>query len=251
MKVEQRIVKVQAYASAMVDRYLSARQKLAIVEPFLADDMRKLFQNSYGAHAYVALSLTLVLDLIRDSCAFVLDTDERAPSLTNVWQLLQADDLRAALRSKIARPYAHGTIYGEGFDNEEQAAWEAKMVQEDVERKANDFDDAYARAAEGVLRIADSELATKFKTARDKAIAHYEMRAGKDGPKLYRLDQIGLTWDAPRRFIEQLDPVLWDVVLVATWSSYDDRGFDEMHRLYAADFWARLQGRHPVDRPTS
>ncbi len=74
--LEARIVKVAGYATAMVDQYLTARQKLAILEGLIADDVAKLFENSYGAHAYQSLRLTLILDLIRDAWAFAIDADE-------------------------------------------------------------------------------------------------------------------------------------------------------------------------------
>jgi hypothetical protein len=47
-----RLAKASAYATALADRYLSARQKLAIMERLQADEIAKLFDNSYGAHAY-------------------------------------------------------------------------------------------------------------------------------------------------------------------------------------------------------
>lgn len=89
---------VSAYATVMADRYLSARQKLAIMEPFVGGDIPKLFGKSYGAHAQEALALTMILDLIRDICAFVLDKDHRAPSLVNIWRLMQDKHLHAPAR---------------------------------------------------------------------------------------------------------------------------------------------------------
>lgn len=50
-------------------------------------------------------------------------------------------------------------------------------------------------------------------------------------------------WGSPKEFLAPIDPVAWDVVLVATWGSYDAEGFEEMHRQYADDFWARIQGK--------
>ena len=41
MSTEQRLVKVAAYASAVADSYLSARQKLAILEPLVGEEIAK------------------------------------------------------------------------------------------------------------------------------------------------------------------------------------------------------------------
>jgi hypothetical protein len=242
----ERIDKVKAYATAMADKYLFARQKLAIMEPLLKEDVTKLFDKSYGAHAHDALALTLILDLIRDICAFTLDTGERAASLVNIWRLITNDDLRSALRAVAAKPHVRNAIWAQDLTAEEKSAWLSEIESEDIERNGKAFDDAFARAAEGVVELANSSLADSFKTVRDKALAHYEMRPGRDGYELFDLDKAGVRWGSPREFLDRLDRVVWDVVLVATWDSYDKEGFDKAHRLYAADFWARLQGRSPV-----
>ena len=55
-----------------------------------------------------------------------------------------------------------------------------------ISKRGADFDEAYSRAELGVAKILASALLTKFLTARDRAIAHYEMRGGKDGPELFK-----------------------------------------------------------------
>jgi hypothetical protein len=246
-RLEARTSKVGAYATAMVDRYLTARQKIAILEPLLSQGISKRFDNSYGAHAYRTLALTLNLDLIRDIWAFALDSDERAASLRNVWRQIENQELRAALRVRAAKPYKTETTFGEGWSEEEKARWRAKWDADDVEKQGKAFDDAFTRATAAVPELIRSDLADKLDLARKKAVAHYDMKATKDGPKPYPLTDIGLKWNDPKHFLDRMNKVLWDVVLIATWGSYDVDGFEETSRLYAADFWARLQGKPPVN----
>jgi hypothetical protein len=130
---------------------------------------------------------------------------------------------------------------------EERAAWKAEIEAEDAQGNGSAFDEAYARAEKCVPDICKSDMAAIFKTARDKALAHYEMRAGQDGYALFDLGSIGLKWGSPREFLDRLDRVVWDVVLIATWGSYDEEGFERAHRLFAADFWARLQGKPAIN----
>lgn len=247
--IKERVAKASAYATAMANRYLSARQKLAIMEPLVSDEMSKRFDKSYGAHAYRTLTLTLILDLLRDIWAFTLDSDERAPSLRNIWRLVENKELHAALRAIAATPRKGETTFsGDEWSEEEKAQWRARWDAEDIEKQEKAFDDAFKRASAGVPELINSELAGKLDTARKKAIAHYDMRATKDGPQLYPLVDIGLKWSDPKSFLNQLEKILWDVVLLATWGSYDVDGFERTSRLYAADFWARLQGKPPVDQ---
>jgi len=244
--MKERVEKVKAYATVMADKYLFARQKLAILEPLTSEEITKLFDRSYGAHAHNALALTLILDIVRDICAFTLDKDERSASLVNIWRLLGDAHLRTALKDVATSHRGSHSVWSKGLTPEERAAWKAEIEAEDAHGKSIAFDEAYARVERCVPDIAESEMAAIFKIARDKALAHYEMRAGRGGYELFDLGSIGLKWGSPREFLDRLDRVVWDVVLVATWGSYDEEGFEKSHRLFAADFWARLQGKPPI-----
>src|SRR5689334_9253966 len=101
---EARAAKINAFATVMANRFLSARQKLAIQEPLLDGEIPAVLDNSYGAHAHRALCMTLQLDLMRDIWAFTLDFDERSPSLRNTWRLIQDDQARSALRAVATAP---------------------------------------------------------------------------------------------------------------------------------------------------
>jgi AbiU2 len=246
--IEERMSKASAYATAMANLFLSARQKLAIMEPLLGEEISNRFNDSYGAHAYRALTLTLNLDLMRDIWAFTLDPNKHAPSLKNVWRLVENKELHAALRAVAATPYKGGaTFSGDGWSEDEKAQWRARWDKEDIETRGRAFDKAFKRTSVALPELVASELAGKLDRARKKAIAHYDMMVTKDGPKLFPLADIGLKWGDPKAFLDQIDQVLWDVVLLATWGSYDVKGFEQRSRLYAADFWARLQGKPPVE----
>lgn len=242
----ERVQKIQAYSTALADKYLSARQKLTILEPLLSKEITKLFDKSYGAHAHDALVVTLMLDLVRDVCAFTLDIDERAASLVNIWRLASHPELRAALREIATKSRGLHSIWASGLSTEEKSEWLAQLRQEDRERDGQAFDEAFARAEKGVPEIVNSDLAKIFKDVRDKALAHYEMRPRKDGYALFDLGKVGLKWGSVREFLDSLDSIIWDVVLITTWGSYDREGFEKAHRLYADDFWARLRGKTPV-----
>lgn len=246
VSMKEPIEKVKAYATALADKYLFARQKLAIMEPLLSEEITKLLGKSYAAHAHDALAVTLILDLVRDICAFTLDTDGRAASLVNIWRLVSHADVRSALRAVAAKPDARNAIWAKGLTAQEKSAWLSGIEKEDIERNGAAFDEAFARAEKAIAEIVHLDLAETFKTVRDKALAHYEMRPGRDGYELFDLGKAGVKWGSPREFLDRLDRVVWDVVLIATWGSYDEEGFEKAHRLYAADFWARLQGKPPV-----
>lgn len=220
-QIETRVDKVRLYASTMADRYLEARFKLEILEPMKAPEFTALMDGTYGGHAYNMLSLTLLLDLVRECCAFVLDRHDRAPSLANIWAQISEEDLRKALREAAGH---------KAFDDRDRA-----------ERQI-EFDSVFDKLRTGIPRILDSEISDNFLKARNKGIAHYDMQGTKDGPKMFDLSAAKLTWGAPREFLDGAAESIWGAVLVATWGSYDIDGFNTTHKTYAEDFWARVRG---------
>ena len=251
MDIRDRLGKVGAFANALADNILSAKFKLAIVEPLISDEITTLFRKTDGAHAHDALAVTLILDLVRDITAFSLDKDTRVASLANTWEMLRDKDLRSALREIAATPYRRGSFWGSSLSEEGKAQYLADVDREDIEQKGKAFDDALARAELGMDKILNSDLAKKFKIARNKVLAHYEMKASEKTYTLVDLHEADIKWGSPKEFLALVEPVIWDVVLVATWGSYDVDGFKEMHREYANDFWARIQGKGPAESAAS
>lgn len=160
---------------------------------------------------------------------------------------MNAEDLRTALREVAGEPVIPPMTFGEGFTHQQQVSFRKSLEIEHTETRSRDFDQAFSDAAIGVAKILESDLAQKISRARKKAIAHYDMRRGESGPELFKLSDAGLTWGSPRELLDMLRPVLLDVVRLAAGRIYDVEGYDRRDRLYAADFWARLHGKPPVD----
>ncbi|MBN9545034.1 MAG: hypothetical protein J0I19_06150 [Alphaproteobacteria bacterium] len=245
--IDRRVNKVAAYATALAAKYLTARRKLATVTPMMERDLASIFDNSYGAHIFIDLRLTLTIDLVRDLWAFIFDGDPRAPSLKNVWGMIQNPELLGALRERHGAPISGTDSLDEGdWTQEEIEIWRDLWAESDRSRQGAAFDDAYRRISEALPNLLSSDRAERLKRARSKAIAHYEMKATKTGAELHNLSDVGLKMHDARLFMEEIDPIIWDVVLLATWGSYDVSGFENRDKLYVADFWSRLQGKGPI-----
>jgi hypothetical protein len=239
--------KAADYAAALATKFLAARQKAAILEPMLSRELGGIFDNSYGAHAFIALRQTLTLDLVRDAWAFSLDADTRSPSLQNIWAMIQKPAVRSRLRAKAITPYGTKDSLDEGdWTEEEKEIWRDLWSARDIETQGKSFDDAFTRVEADLPAILSSDRAKRISQARKKTIAHYDMRASEAGAELFPLSEIGLKMNDAAKFMDETEPFIWDVVLLATWGSYDAAGFENRSRLYAADFWARLQGKPPV-----
>lgn len=245
--IDDRVEKIGAFAQTMADLYLSANQKIAILEGLVAPEVTSIFENSYGAHAYDALAHTLLFDVMRDTWAFVLDPSERAPSLCNTWRLLQDEILQATLRERYTTP-----IPARWLRNDLPAEIRLAI---DEERTANEREELSARwqsslkmLGERVPALVGSDLAERLSKARKKAIAHYDMvRPDGRPPHLYDIAELGLKWDDPAAFLAQVEPLVFTAIEMVTRSNYMLEDFKSMHRLRAADFWSRLQGKGAVN----
>lgn len=245
--MKDRLDKIAAYAGTMADLYFSADQKIAILDGVNTPDIAKLLDRSYGAHAYQALLLTLLLDVIRDMWASLLDPHEDSPSLRNVARLLQADDLRSALRAKNTEPPKATWINSE-LPLEDRERFDQYLESKERARRERQFDETWNDVSEGVPALLGSPVGLAIDKARKKAIAHYDMQHGPDGrPQRFQLSSVGLKWGDPAKFLAQAEGLIFDAVLLATNGSYDIAGFKKANRLYAEDFWSRLMGNGPVN----
>lgn len=227
----------------MAERYLFAVQKLAILEPLFGKDFAERFNQTHGARALNALTLSLLLDIVRDSHAFLLDRDARASSLANIWRMMSGTRSRAAFRVEWSKPTPTRFSWGnEALDAKARAAVEREFAEADQGKKERRFDELCAQVDAELPNVLEGELAERIRTARNKAIAHYELHVIDDVPKPFMPGDAGLKWQDPREFMAQVEPVLFRVVLLATNSAYDVEGFKRVHSKSAADFWDRLRG---------
>lgn len=248
-RIEVRRQKLQAYAKQLPDRYFQCDQKLAIFDLFTRPEICALFGDSYGAHGHNALTLTLMLDIVRDIYAFVLDRDGRTASLFNVFTMLGDPEVQEAACEDFSKPYAThlmGNFYDEmTADQRAQALAQIEAV--DRSEKRASFQEIIADVRLQLPALLESDVAKKVSTARSKAIAHYQMRGClASAPELFRLADVGLAYGDARRFLKEIEAPLLDVVLVSTGASYTAEEFRKRSRLYAADFLARLRGLPPV-----
>jgi hypothetical protein len=206
--MEERVTKVGGYATSIVHRYLAARQKLAIFEGLMREDISKRFENSYGAHAYVSLRLTLLSDLVRDIWAFVLDSNKQSASVKSTWSQIQNDDLRHALRKIAITPPQGDVMFSGEWTEKQKAAFRDDSRREYEITRGRTFDETFERTGVQLPELLGSELAIRIASVRMKVIAHHDMKPTKDGPRRHEFSELGLKWSDPKDLLERLAPVL-------------------------------------------
>ena len=226
-----------AYAEALVQLYLQAHQKVEILESLATADITDRLQNSHGANAFDALVNILIEDIIRSACAFALDQAPATPSVINTWRLADQVAVLSALRERFVMAQSTNPAQG-------------RRDFGDTRTPSQRFDDAVVRLRQTVPAVTAGPLAQKFVTARNKGVAHHEMRnpAGAT-PRRFDLRNSKIGWEGLREFVESLAPLVSDLALIITGTDYRILKKHEHHRQNVEDFWARIMGNRAFAPP--
>lgn len=226
--------KVRAYSRAVASIYIDADFKRALVGPAIDDQTVIDRCNESGAgRALDFLQILLYLDLIKDAVAITCDRDSRSASLYNLMRLLANDDLRATIQTDYCAPAWGGPPRDEAM-KEVRAAVQAERRP----RLESQFEDKYAALAKGVEEMLAEPETEKLRTARNKLIAHYEVTAAGEEPRLVRLADLDLNWGDAERLLDSAEPLVFETEMLVSGASYALDQFKRNHRGYAECFWA-------------
>lgn len=140
--------------------------------------------------------------------------------MRHVWRLLQRPGLLEVLRKRFSL--------------------------NDGER-ALQFDTAVARLRDSVPTLLDSPRSAWLKEVRHRSIAHREMTVSTSGEsQSIDVHSFFIGRDDLRDYLMDAQPVVADLGLVAAATERNWPMARRVHRLFAADFWSRLQGRGPI-----
>ncbi|WP_404397936.1 hypothetical protein [Idiomarina loihiensis] len=236
--MKSRIEKIRAYAKAMIGRLIVADQKLAMLKPlFFEKELIEKWNNSYGAHGLESLRMTLYFDLVRELAAVSLDSDPRSPSIHNILQLLESKPLLDALKDEYCEPLPINWI--NDVDEGSKKFWEEKHREREIAENLDRFGEHHSKAKDEFKEIKNSELFKKIKDTRNKIVAHYEMRAGGEPPRLFAPTDIGLKWSDAEEYLEAIKPIMIELVLLISNEAYALDIYREQHEKVAADFWSK------------
>ena len=192
-------------------------------------------------------------DLIRDVWAFALDRADKTPSLSNVWTLMESIAFRESQRAWFSEP--PDSVWNEdamsSLSAAQRQAFDGEFDAQTRSRLGRHFDTTIDRLDLAIPSLLGGPLASKLDAARKRGIAHYEMSA-RPGRRPARFDwaHLGIDWASLKSFIEQVRTPLFDVAFVVTRGTYALESLAVTNRLYAEDFWSRLQGIGPVNEPS-
>jgi len=234
--IKTRAIKIRAYTKAMIGRLVVADQKIAMLSPLLHDkELLKKWDDSYGGHGLNLLKMTLYFDLVRELAAISLDKDKRCPSVKNILQLLESQDLLNYLKAEYCEPLPINWI--NDIDEDSKKFWEEKHHERDLAENEERFNKTYQEIKSEYKALKSSILHEKIRDARNKLIAHYEMRHDGETPRMVDPTDFGLKWGDAEQYYILIKPIITNLVLIISNEGYSLDIYRTQHEAIANDFW--------------
>jgi len=220
----------------MIDRLIVADMKIAMLRPLLYDKgLINKWDKSIAAHGLNLLSSTLYHDLIRELCAISLDSSSSSPSIKNILSLLESDDLRSHLKGEFIKPLSINWI-GD-VDEASRKFIEEKRKERELAENSERFNDSYSKVLQDYRTLKASPLFKRVRLARNKLIAHYEMKIIDGAPRMLTPSDLGLTWGDVEEYFEQVKPIVTSLLLIISNEGFALDMYREEHEKVATEFW--------------
>ncbi|MBV1959736.1 MAG: hypothetical protein KUG53_03265 [Pseudomonadales bacterium] len=220
----------------MIGRLIVADQKIAMSKPLLFDkELIEKWDGSHGAHGLNLLNMTLYYDLIRELTAISLDRDKKSPSITNIFKLLDSQDLLNHLKAEYCEPFPMSWI--NDVDEDSKKFWEEKFSTREFSENEERFNSSYKEAKQEYKSLKKSDLFKKIRNTRNKLVAHYEMRHDGEAPRMVNPADFDLKWGDAEEYFEQIKPIITKLVLIISNEGYALDAYRNQHEKIANDFW--------------
>lgn len=208
------------------------RRQLCLQTLGCHEDLHAALSQTYAAHVTNMLQDVLVIDLLRELGALVLDSDSRAASVRRALIALKDSEVIAGLRREyeIVPPLGHigGDPIAPTMRAEIDRQWEAT---ERRDRLAT-FDQLLNTELPIDEELLGSEVGNKLWQARSKGVAHYDVVRAGDDWNLWQVEGTGLTWGQINDYVYTCTKAIDTLLLLVKQASFD---FDESKRISQKD----------------
>ncbi|MBE7216608.1 hypothetical protein MK852_21690 [Shewanella benthica] len=220
----------------MIRRLIATDLKIEMLRPLLSDsDVTDKWNDSYGAHGLELLRMTLYFDLIREMSAISLDRSSKAPSISNILDLLQSTELLDELQKDYCKPSPISWV-GD-IDEDSKKFWEEKHEERDRKESEERFKSHHKKSKKLFKELKNSDIFTKIKRSRNKLIAHYEMCNSDDGARMFEPADFDLKWGDPEEYYNKIKPIIVELVLLTSNEGYSLDTNNSQHKTISGEFW--------------
>jgi hypothetical protein len=190
------------------------------------EELRDGLNQTHAAHVQNALQDVLLIDLIREIGALVLDTDRRTASVANAIRLLRDSNVLKELEVeyRVIPPVPTRMINEDDLDPETAAQVRKSIYNDELRRNLKRLAALPATIKEMKKELLSSKVGRTIRTARNKAVAHYEViRDGSDW-KMWRIDGAGLTYGQLDAYVDEATSAIDKLSHFVLHSAFDFEG---------------------------
>lgn len=203
--------------------------------PFFDKDVVDKFDNTYGAHGFNLLLQILYSDLILGMSAISSDKSSNSPSIKSILKLLESKELIEALKTDFCK--GERTTYIGPWDEDSKKSF--KEREKDI--RQGTFEEVLDKAKSLYKGLEKTELYKRIRKARNKTVAHYEMREDNSVIRQANLSDFSLEWelDDLEDYYNKIKTIIEKILLLTSGEHYDYEHSNRQHKDIAKDFWKR------------
>ncbi len=235
--MKNKIKKLEAHASHLLDGIIALKGKYAIFEPLIFNqDVITLYGNKERNRGFEIIKNTLFFSCAQDIAKFCMDSDaqKRTPSIKSLTNELTDTQLIAYLRENYA------TRAMPSVENETDP-----LVLEELRNFANtenikrggEFDHHLNELIFISNELFNSKLIVSFKTIRDKVSAHTESRLSKDEYQLVDISKLGIKWIDIKTIIDEMQRATALINFIIRRADFAWDNLDKQFTTASTDFW--------------
>lgn len=226
------------------------RFNMELVTPLMRDpDIVSGLNQTRAANAAKMLVQTLMFDVVKDCYKFALDRSNRrytVASIPSAMDLLRDRGLRRKLRADYCRVDPNlwrGVARFAGRTAKE------RLIAREKERLETEFDSHYAMVWSTFRDLQRAPAAKRIAKARNKGIAHSEMRTKRGAIKPFDFASIRLRYGDPEQFLELAERVVASLELLTRAADVGTADTRKLFKDYAERFWGLTKlGLEHADR---
>jgi AbiU2 len=200
------------------------------------EELHRALEQTYTAHITNTLQDVLVIDLLRELGALVLDDDRGSASVARAMSALRDQDVISELQREyeVVRPLAN--VGGDKLTPQQRAQLDAQWQQSERREQLERFERFRQQLGALDKELTESKVGEKLWKARCKGVAHYDVvRSGEDW-KLWRVEGTGLTWGQINTYVDKCSEAIEVLLALVRQTSFDFNGSKEVAQGYVDEF---------------
>jgi hypothetical protein len=234
---KQQVAKLRARAEHLLDLFIALRERFAVLRPLAFDEeLTERVGGGPPARGRFILQNALLQHCIVDVVKVSVDTSERSPSAANIMSVLAQEEIRQWLRKDFSTVPPPINV---GDDPLTPGELEEILEGERDELRAK-FDQTWERLSERWMGLERDVRLDRFKSWRDKLIAHSDLHRLDGEYRLTDLSKLGLKWGDLGDLIAELQEVVSDIQALTRSAGFAWEMLDEQLEAAATGFWSKL-----------